>query len=155
MDFPSAYYSTATFSTCASGMTNPLSHGFQMSKRLLYCTTTTLDRYPLHLDKIYYTQMVTFLYICGMDFYNPQHHHFHLSSSAPIIFYFHPTFTSIQHSLPSNIHFHPTFTSIQHSLPSKPTYYWAASSAHFHKPSSMCVMALALSCGSYHCRDKV
>ena len=43
----------------------------------LYCSTTALDGYPLHSDKIYYIQMVTSFYICGTTFYNPWYQHLH------------------------------------------------------------------------------
>src|SRR5882724_2182672 len=38
---------------------------------LLYCATTALDSYPLHLNKIRYIQIVTSVYICGTAFCEP------------------------------------------------------------------------------------
>jgi len=64
-------------------------------KGMVYCTTPALDEYPLHLDKIHHTWMMTSLYIYSMTFYDLQHHHLHPSSSA-----------AVHHLLLTNIYFH-------------------------------------------------
>jgi len=73
------------------------------------------------------------LCICGIAFYDLQHHCFHLSSSTPVIIYFLPTFVSVWANL-----------LVGHIISSFPQ----------DQPST-CVMTLTQSCSSYHCGDKV
>src|SRR5882724_12378014 len=73
----------------------------------LYCATTALDGYPLHLDKIHYIWMMTSFYIYSTAFYKPW-----------------------QSSLPSLSPSHSSFTSGQYLLPSKPSHLWDTSSTH-------------------------
>jgi len=78
---------------------------------LMYCATTALDGYPLHLDKIHYIQMATSVYKCGTTFYKPWQSTFlslsllpsiwlladicfHLSRSEPLVSHIISSFTS-------------------------------------------------------------
>src|SRR5882724_9911167 len=63
---------------------------------MLYCATTALDGYPLHLDKIHYIQIVSSFYICGTTFYEP------LQVITPILVPSHASFTSGQYLLLSD-----------------------------------------------------